>query len=153
MFTEKQIERMLGKLERFEVMLEPRIFSKVAEVGARAYETTERLHKIPDDSLFKPVDKGFGWGGEGSYCWFKTEFTVPAELDGKDIFIKPHTEGYETLLWVNGMPFGTFATKIVFTGHGNHYCDLLKSKAKAGGEDRDRPRGLCWPRIQGHHAI
>ena len=132
MFTEKQIERMLGKLERFETMLEPRIFSKVAEVGARAYETTERLHKIPDDSLFKPVDKGFGWGGEGSYCWFKTEFTVPAELDGKDIFIKPHTEGYETLLWVNGMPFGTFATKIVFTGHGNHYCDLLKSKAKAG---------------------
>ena len=132
MFTEKQIERMLGKLERFEAMLEPRIFSKVAEVGARAYETTERLHKIPDDSLFKPVDKGFGWGGEGSYCWFKTEFTVPAELDGKDIFIKPHTEGYETLLWVNGMPFGTFATKIVFTGHGNHYCDLLKSKAKAG---------------------
>ena len=55
MFTEKQIERMLGKLERFEVMLEPRIFNKVAEVGARAYETTERLHKLPDDSLFTPV--------------------------------------------------------------------------------------------------
>ena len=44
----------------------------------------------------------------------------------------PHTEGYETLLWVNGKPFGTFATKIVFTGHGNHYCDLLKMNVKAG---------------------
>ena len=58
MFTEKQIERMLGKLERFEAMLEPRIFSKVAEVGARAYETTERLHKIPSLSPLTRASAG-----------------------------------------------------------------------------------------------
>ncbi|MGN0545839.1 MAG: alpha-mannosidase, partial [Acutalibacteraceae bacterium] len=132
MFTEKQIGRMLSKLERFENTLEPMIFTKVAEIGASAYETTERLHDIPDASLFKPVEKGFNWGGEGAYCWFKTEFTVPAELDGKNLFIRPNTQGYESLLWVNGMPFGTFATKIVFTGHGNHYCDLLKMNVAAG---------------------
>lgn len=132
MFTDKQIERMLGKLKRFEDMLEPMIFTKVGEVPARAWETTERLHQIPDDSLFTPIEKGAHWGTESGFCWFKSEFTVPAELDGKDIFIKPHTQGYETLLWVNGVPFGTFATKIVFTGHGNHYCDLLKSSVKAG---------------------
>ena len=132
MFTEKQIKRMLSKLERFENTLEPMIFTKVAETGASAYETTERLHEIPDASLFKPVEKGFNWGREGAYCWFKTEFTVPAELDGKNLFIRPNTQGYESLLWVNGMPFGTFATKIVFTGHGNHYCDLLKMNVTAG---------------------
>ena len=39
MFTEKQIERMLGKLERFEAMLEPRIFSKVAEAVSYTHLT------------------------------------------------------------------------------------------------------------------
>ena len=58
--------------------------------------------------------------------------TGTVKLDGKNIFIRPHTQGYESLLWVNGEPFGTFATKIVFTGHGNHYCDLLKMNVKAG---------------------
>ena len=28
--------------------------------------------------------------------------------------------------------FTTFATKIVFTGHGNHYCGLVKMNVKAG---------------------
>lgn len=132
MLTEKQIQRMLGKLKRFEDTLEPMVFNKVAEINASAYETTERLYEIPDASLFKAVDKGWSWGGPRSFCWFKSEFTVPEELDGKNIFIRPHTQGYESLLWVNGEPFGTFATKIVFTGHGNHYCDLLKMNVKAG---------------------
>ncbi len=132
MLTEKQIQRMLGKLKRFEDTLEPMVFSKVAEIEASAYETAERLYEIPDASLFKAIEKGETWGGPRSFCWFKSEFTVPEELDGKNIFIKPHTQGYESLLWVNGEPFGTFATKIVFTGHGNHYCDLLKMNVKAG---------------------
>ncbi len=132
MLTEKQIGRLYSKFERFEKTVEPKIFIKVGEVGAKAYETADRLYEIPDDSLFKPVEKGYQWGGEETFCWFKTDYTVPAELAGKDLFIKPHTQGYETLLWVNGKPFGTFATKIVFTGHGNHYCDLLKKDVTAG---------------------
>lgn len=133
MLTEKQIDRMLGKLKRFEDILDPMLFKKVAKTGSvSAYETMDRLYEIPDDSLCAPVENGWTWGADESFCWFKTDFVVPEELDGKDIFIMPHTEGYETLLWVNGKPFGTFATKIVFTGHGNHYCDLLKMNAKAG---------------------
>lgn len=133
MLTEKQIDRMLGKLKRFEKILDPMLFKKVAKIDSvLALETKDRLYEIPDDSLCTPVKSGFVWGDDESFCWFKTDFTVPAELDGKDIFIMPHTEGYETLLWVNGKPFGTFATKIVFTGHGNHYCDLLKMNVQAG---------------------
>lgn len=133
MLTDKQIKRLYSKLKRFEDTLEPMIFTKVGEVGAKAYETDERLYDIPDDSLFAPAPKGeFTWGGEETFCWFKTDYTVPAELAGKDLFIKPYTKGYETLLWVNGKPFGTFNTKIVFTGHGNHYCDLLKQNVTAG---------------------
>ncbi len=133
MLTERQIDRMLGKLKRFEDILDPMLFNKVAKIdSANFYETTDRLYEIPADSLCAPIESGSTWGSEEAFGWFKTEFVVPAELDGKDIFIMPHTEGYETLLWVNGKPFGTFATKIVFTGHGNHYCDLLMKNAKAG---------------------
>ncbi|MBO4342767.1 MAG: alpha-mannosidase [Clostridia bacterium] len=132
MLTQKQVNRMYSKMKRFENTLEPMIFTKVGETPARVYETPERLYEIPDDSLFAPVEKGHIWGGEEHFCWFKSEFTVPENLAGRDLFIMPHTQGYETLLWVNGKPFGTFATKIVFTGHGNHYCDLLRQNAQAG---------------------
>lgn len=132
MLTEKQIDRMLAKLKRFEDSLEPMIFKKVAEIGASAYETAERLNKIPDASLFSPVEKGFVWGGEDSYCWFSGGFAVPEELDGADIFIRPEIQGYEAALWVNGLPFGEFSNKTVYNGHGYHYCDLLKKNARAG---------------------
>ena len=132
MLTDRQIDRMFSKLKRFEETLEPMIFKKVDSIGASAYETADRLYSVPDDSLFTPVQPGYTWGGEETFCWFKTSYTVPAELDGKNIFIMPYTKGYESLLYVNGKPYGTFNTKIVFTGHGNHYCDLLKKEAKAG---------------------
>ena len=134
MLTEKQIDRMLNKLKRFETILDPLLFKKVATIeSVKAFETFDRLYEIPADSNYADVKAGeFVWGDDEKFCWFKTDFTVPAELDGKNLFIMPHTEGYETLLWVNGKPFGTFATKIVFTGHGNHYCDLLKQNVKAG---------------------
>ena len=133
MLAEKQTERMLSKLRRFEKFLDPMLFRKVIKLDkVLAFETQERYYEIPDDSLFAPVEDGWIWGNEESFCWFKAEFTVPEELEGENLFVMPHTEGYETLLWVNGKPFGTFATKIVFTGHGNHYCDLLKMNVKAG---------------------
>ncbi len=133
MLAEKQTERMLRKLERFEKTLDPMLFRKVAKIDeVKFYETTDRLYEIPDDSLCTSKKSGETWGQEEAFGWFKAEFTVPDELDGKSIFLMPHTEGYESLLWVNGKPFGTFCTKIVFTGHGNHYCDMLVLKAKAG---------------------
>ena len=36
------------------------------------------------------------------------------------------------MLWVDGVPFGTFNTKITYTAHGNHYCALIKKNAAAG---------------------
>ena len=133
MFTEKQIERTLDKLKRFENTLEPMIFRTVARIDkVRFFETKERFYEIPEACLTEEISAGEIWGSEEAFGWFRTEFTVPEELDGKTLFLKPHTEGYETLLWVNGKPFGTYATKIVFTGHGNHYCDMIALNAKAG---------------------
>lgn len=124
---------MLNKLRRFENTLEPMIFRTVAQIDTvKFYETEDRLYDIPEDTLCTELKSGEKWGMEEAFGWFKAEYTVPEEYEDKAIFIKPHTEGYETLLWVNGKPFGTFATKIVFTGHGNHYCDMLVKNPKAG---------------------
>ena len=133
MLTDKQIERMLGKLERFEETLDPMLFQKVGQTGdCAAFRTVQQHHEIPADAEFAPISEGYEWGSESEYCWFKTSFTVPAELAGRDLFLRPRIGGYEALLWVNGEPFGTFCSKIVFTGHGNHYCDLLKQNVQAG---------------------
>ena len=124
---------MLGKLVRFEKILEPLIFEKKDKIeGLKAYKTTERLHNIPDDSLFEDADYGYKWGGEGNYCWFKGSYTVPAELDGRQLFIWPKIDCYEGMLWVNGQPYGIFANKFHQTAHGNHYCALFTTEAHAG---------------------
>lgn len=132
MLNQRQIDRMLEKLERFEHTLERYYFEKVGEAEMRAYPCGGGHHEIPEDGLFQPVEKGWQWGGEGSYCWFKGEFTVPDALDGQDLFLRPLSGGYESLLWVDGVPFGTFCNKILVNEHGNHYCDLLRKNAKAG---------------------
>ncbi len=132
MLNEPQIKKLTGKIERFATLIEPMIFEKQAEVNFTAFVTKDRLHDVPADENFIPVDKGFMWNGKDAYCWYKGQYTVPAEFDGKDLFIKPHMQGYEALLFVNGKTMGTFATKIVYTGHGNHYCDMVKKEAAAG---------------------
>ncbi len=126
MLNDKQIERLLGKMEQFIERLEPHIFVKVGELqNVEMCHVDKRYHSLPELPFVK-AEKGTAWQGEGTYCWFKGDFTVPEELAGKTLFIKPHIGGYEALLFVNGKPFGTFASKIVVTAHGNHYCDMVK---------------------------
>ncbi len=134
MLNNPQISKLIGKIERFKDLIEPMIFEKVDEVDFSAFVTSDRLHDIPSDDKFTPVEKGFTWYGKDSYCWYKGKYTVPANLEGKDLFIKPHIQGYEALLFVNGRTMGTFATKIAYTGHGNHYCDMIKKNAVIGDE-------------------
>ncbi len=133
MLNNPQLQRVLSKLERFKDQIEPHIFEKQCELENVEFfhAGTKQYHTIPE-SGFAPVEKGMKWSGESSYCWFKSQFTVPENLDGKTVFVMPHIGGYEALLWVDGVPFGTFATKIVYTAHGNHYCDMIKSNATAG---------------------
>ncbi len=132
MLNNKQLERFLGKMGSFIERMEPYIFVKVGELeNVEKCHVNERYHKEPD-LPFTKAQKGEYWEGEGTYCWFRGEFTVPEELAGQTLFIKPHIGGYEALLFVNGKPFGTFASKIVVTAHGNHYCDMVKFNPVAG---------------------
>lgn len=135
MLNDAQNRKLLAKLRRALETYEPYFFTGVSKLPFRMYETDERLHAIPDDALFESPETrtaGTAWGGEGRTCWFSAAFTVPPELDGQTLYLRPDVGGYEAMLWVNGVPRGTFATKIVVTRHGNHYCDCICAHARAG---------------------
>ncbi len=132
MLTTKGFDQTIVKLKRFSETLYNRLFIPVGQAqNQRLYETTAPLHQIPDESLFAPVSKA-RWGGEGMYGWFKAEYTVPAELDGKALYLYPRTEAYEGTLWVNGSMHSNYAAKFVEGSHGNHYCNRITACAKAG---------------------
>ncbi|MBQ8897075.1 MAG: alpha-mannosidase [Clostridia bacterium] len=131
MLNEKQLSRCVLKLERFLDTLDGLIFEKVCSLPVSAFETEKQYHSIPE-ATYKPINKGDIWGGESRYCWFRSNYTVPAELAGKALFLRPQVGGYEAMLFVDGKPMGTFATKIVVTGHGNHYCDMVEPCAREG---------------------
>lgn len=132
MLHDKQIDRMLSKLKRFEDTLEPMLFQVIDQVPMRKFHTDQQWHTIPADHHYEECQLGDRYQGEGTYCWFKGEYQVADEYAGQSLYIRPHIEGYEAMLWVNGKPFGTFCSKIVVTGHGNHYCDLLKQNPVSG---------------------
>lgn len=132
MYTKNQIDRMLGKFKRLESMLEAKLFQVVDTIEMEAFQTDGRYHEIPENSYFSPCQAGTVFQGEGIYCWFKGIYTVPENLDGKTLFIYPRIKGYEGLLWVDGKPYGNFASKIIEHSHGNHYCDMLCQNARTG---------------------
>lgn len=132
MYSEKQIERLLGKMKRLEEMLEEHLFEKADEMEMKAFLTDGSHHAIPAEECFAPVEKGTTFEGEGIYVWMKGSYRVPESLDGKSLFIWPKGEAYEGMLWVNGKPYGNYATKYEKNSRGNHYCDLLKQGVTAG---------------------
>lgn len=132
MYTENQLERMFAKLKSLEKRLEPKLFQAVASVPMGAFLTDGSHHDVPEDSCFTPCEDGKVFEGEGIYCWFKGEYTVPEELDGKRLFVYPKIRGYEGMLWVNGRPYGNYAAKFIEHSHGNHYCDMLCKEARGG---------------------
>ena len=132
MLPDAHLKRMLSKLRRFEETLAPYLFTRQEELSAVACQTGTQYYGVPKDLAYQPIHKGTPWGGTKQYLWVKAQYTVPEHLDGKDLFLMPRMGGYEAMLYVNGEPYGTFNTKIVYTGHGNHYCDLVRKGARAG---------------------
>ncbi len=148
MMNAPQIGRVLNKLEMFLTVLEPRMFVKQDTVAMNKYETDIRYDALPADAVLTPAVNGESWGKELGYCWFDGTYTVPEKLAGKNLFAMPHFGSYETMMFIDGVPYGTFANKITNAGHGNHYCDLIRLDAKAGEQIH-----LTFEAYAGHYVI
>ena len=128
MLNKPQIKRLIEKMNRFADDLEPKLFIKVGELQNTEFAQTDARYSAPPEIPFRPAAPGDTWEGNGAYCWFRGDFTPTQELDGKAIYLRPHIGGYEALMFVDGRAFGTFNTKIVYTGHGNHYCNRYRKR-------------------------
>ncbi len=148
MMNQPQINRVCHKLERFLLTLENRMFVKHETVPMSKYETSVRYDAMPQDAEFTPAQKGDTWGKELGYCWFDGIYTVPEALDGQNLFAMPHFGSYETLMFIDDVPYGTFANKITNAAHGNHYCDMIRMHAKAGEKIH-----LTFEAYAGHYVI
>lgn len=132
MLNDRQLMRMFEKIERFQQQMEQRIFQKVGELAdVTLYETADRLYEIPANG-YRPVEEGQEWGAECGFGWFRGSYTVPETLDGRELFLYPKLGGGETLLYVDGKPYGIFARKHQTSAAGHHYCDRIRAAAKAG---------------------
>ena len=133
MLTNGSFKQTQHKLRRLAHMLAERMFQPVGRADiALMYETKEPLHQIPPDGLYAPVGQKTQWGGDGVYGWFRADYTVPAELDGKPLFLYPRMGFYEATLWLDSHIHSNYAAKHMVDTHGNHYCNRITARACAG---------------------
>lgn len=63
------------------------------------------------------------------------------------MFLWPKVKAYEGMLWVDGKPYGNFASKFAANSHGNHYCDLI-----TGNAETDKPIEIAIE-YYAHHFV
>ena len=146
MLNEQQNKKMLAKLGRALEVFEGYIFSPIGQLEYKVFQTKKDFRTVPEDENF--TQSGESWGGEGVCCWFKGIYTPPVQYQNQALYIMPQVGGYEAMLWVNGEACGTFATKIVVTRHGNHYCDRICARANP-----EKPMEIAIEFYAGHYVI
>ncbi len=131
MICESYSNRMCRKLEAVNKLYAQLMYEKVDEVkDLMCHETLEHLRQAPTEGL-KPIEPNTVWGGEYNNLWIMGTYTVPAELEGRSLWLIPHTDAYETLYFRNGKPDGIFNSKGDYMGI-NHSVQVLTTNARAG---------------------
>ena len=153
MLAARSMEQTLTKLERFCGTLKNRMFIPAGEAQICGFcQTREPLRQIPDAKDYGPVPLD-RWGCEGEYGWFRMEFTVPKELQGKALFLYPHLGFYEATLWVNGRIHSNYAAKYVEGSHGNHWCNRFTESARSGEMYRFDLEAYCFHLVPGTQPL
>lgn len=100
-------------------------------IPIRNWEAVETGRKqgpsAPPESGWEPFDIGTSWGGRDITIWFRTSFSVPAEMSDKRValLLRP---GGESLAYVNGSPV---------QGLDNNRDEIVLLEKAKGGEKFD----------------
>ena len=122
MYNENLKNRVFNKLEAAMRIYEKLIYEKVGDLQhAEAYRTAEHLRAVPETG-FVPISPGESWGGEWQNMWLRGDFTIPAELEGKDLYAVSGCGGAEQLFFLNGAPKGIINSKNRDFIGGSHAC-------------------------------
>jgi alpha-mannosidase len=129
----------LHRIELWNKALWSLCYRPLGEVEFQGFTTLEQLK--PQQALdrsFKPMPAGTPWGAKWEYGWFKTQITLPAEVEGKRIVIKLYPTDQESLVWINGEAAGSFGwghreVPLTRSAHaGERYEILMESYAGHG---------------------
>ncbi|NIK67288.1 alpha-mannosidase [Paenibacillus sp. BK720] len=107
--TERKLEKRIQEVESWRYTDKRQIpiyqfwIDKTAEIGVLP----------PDNAEWRTIGIGDRWQGWDTIAWLKTEVNIPLEWQGRTIvglfdFGKTgpgHTSGFESLLYVNGVPY------------------------------------------------
>ena len=131
MYNEKLNERVFNKLNSSLNIYEKLIYNKVGELqNTQAFFTQDHYRNVPDQG-FVPISSGENWGGEWRNMWLKGDFTVPSNLDGRELYAVSECGGAEQLFFLNGIPKGIINSKNREFVGGNHACQFI-GKVSAG---------------------
>lgn len=108
--TVEKVKRLYGEYQKFLYQKVAELPCEISEVPApeNIPEARVRFQAKMPESGWRTVCSGDRWGGEFCYAWFRSRFTVPKELEGKALFLKPDTGSVEGLLFLNGEASGIF---------------------------------------------
>ena len=116
-------------------------YSKYAYVILDSLATEYHIPNKPRNSVppasesWNTAEKGMIWGeNELAYAWFRSFYTVPAEYDGKTLYLLPKTGAAEALFFINGRPSGLFdsISEVCKPEERLHLVQPLTLRAKAG---------------------
>ena len=112
------------RLEAWRQEMKNHLYTPVAEVSFEGFTTFDRLPPESAASMpMRPFPVGEKWGACWEYAWFRAEFALPGDCDGRRVVLLPGLGG-EQLIYVDGRAAGS-------NDKGRDYVTLRKS-ARAG---------------------
>lgn len=120
------------RLRHWIATLEKDFYTPLESISFQGFATTE--HLTPEAAAkgpFAPMEEGTQWGEAYSYCWMKSELTLPKAAQGKRIVMEL-APGGEAALFVNGAAFGTRRAEWVTVPHHYFVDNCLTPAGKEG---------------------
>lgn len=141
--TDRNTDKTLEKVRRLGAAYRQYAYKTVGTIAceirripapAKTMENLETFVTAMPKDDWVPVTNGEHWGGDGGYAWFRGQFTVPADLAGKELWLKSLTGEAETLLFVNGEAKGMFDANPEISNPQNrlHEIQPLTAHAREG---------------------
>lgn len=108
--TIDKVRRLYGEYKKF-------LYQKIAELPCEISEiptpennpeTRAKFQAKMPKTGWRKIYAGDTWGGEFSYGWIRTSYTVPKEYEGQKLLLRPQVGLVEGLLFLNGKASGNF---------------------------------------------
>ncbi|MBR6359388.1 MAG: alpha-mannosidase, partial [Lachnospiraceae bacterium] len=125
-----------GRLDHWIHTLKKDLYEPLGELSWTFFTATGQIPPCDAEALaVNPAKEGMTWGRSREYAWFKSEFTLPGEAEGKKIVLNL-APGGESTLFVNGKSFGTYRASWLGVKH-QFYSDNIVSECGKAGEHFD----------------